>query len=270
MSSVRAYSSSDLFPSSKDTEHPDDSSLQGVPATVKLLLKLIEDEKEASSEEDGNKRMLRVTSIMTILDNVRTRIQNCQSLGNKKEAELRRCKTDLQKPINVPRDKRVYIEPADDKEKLRRELNACLASRKSLEAMCSSLGKEKEIMAAELARKVHELNEVEELVNDLKVQNETLMKKIQECARDHRERRKHSVGGEAIVNAALQERNKALSEQLLKSLEGYKSMKRRLKKRKRKMRQCMPKWRKWGRRSRQDWKGFGASSNGWRLGVKNR
>jgi hypothetical protein len=36
-------------------------------------------------------------------------------------------------------------------------------------------------MAAELARKVHELNETEELVYDLKSQNETLMAKLQAC-----------------------------------------------------------------------------------------
>ncbi|KAJ6949667.1 hypothetical protein NC651_003600 [Populus alba x Populus x berolinensis] len=74
--------------------------------------------------------------------------------GNKKVAQLRRCNTDL----------RPSLAPADQKPD-----------------ESASDGKEREIMAAELARKVHELNETEELVYDLKSQNETLMAKLQAC-----------------------------------------------------------------------------------------
>uniref|UniRef100_A0A5B7BRA2 Uncharacterized protein n=1 Tax=Davidia involucrata TaxID=16924 RepID=A0A5B7BRA2_DAVIN len=229
MSNVRAKSSPALLPSSTATEQDDgSSSLEGVAANVKLLLKLIQDHNEACcKEKNDSRRMLRVAGMMTILDNVRTRIQKCQSFGLKREAELRRCNTDV-RHSHVPRDKRPNEVVTDEKEKLRRELNASLAARKSLEIMCCSLGKEKEIMAAELARKVHESSGMEELISDLKAQNGTLLEKVQECAAEHKEK-KCSSGGEAQANAALQERNKVLSEQVLRSLDGYRSAKRKLK-----------------------------------------
>ncbi|KAA8514871.1 hypothetical protein F0562_018050 [Nyssa sinensis] len=228
MSSARANSSPALLPSSTAIEKHDASTLEGVAANVKLLLKLIQDHNEAcSKEKNDSRRMLRVAGMMTILDNVRTRIQKCQSFGLKiREAELRRCNTDP-RPSHVPRDKRPNELVTDEKEKLRREINASLAARKTLEIMCSSLGKEKEIMAAELARKVQELSGMEELISDLKAQNETLLEKAQECAAEHKE--KKGGGGEAQANAALQERNKVLSEQVLKSLDSYRSVKRKLK-----------------------------------------
>lgn len=226
MHRIRTHSSPELVPSSMDNNQHDDSSLEGVAATVKLLLKLIQDHKEAcAKEQNSSQRMLRVAGMMTILENIRTRIQNCQSFGKKKEAELRRCNTDF-RPSHVPRDKRP-TEPIDEKEKLRRELTGSLAARKSLEVMCSSLGKEREIMTAELARKVHECNEMEELVNDLRAQNKTLLVKVQEYAAEHKEK-KPSSGGDVQANAALQERNNELSEKLLRSLDGYRSAKRRL------------------------------------------
>ncbi|XP_058202084.1 uncharacterized protein LOC131316667 [Rhododendron vialii] len=228
MSRLRANSSPELLPASLDTNQHVDSSLEGVAATVKLLLKLLQDHKEScAKEQNDSRRMLRVAGMMTILDNVKTRIQTCQSFGKKGEkAELRRCNTDLHRPTNVPRDHKKPTEQIDEKEKLRRELNASLAARKSLECMCSSLGKEKEIMAAELARKVHELSGMEELVSDLKAQNENLLGKVQEYALEHKEK-KTCFGGDN--NAALEKRNKELTEKLLRSLEGYKSKSRKLK-----------------------------------------
>ena len=80
-------------------------------------------------------------------------------------------------------------------------------------------------MALELSRKVQELNGMEELINDLKAQNETLLAKVQACAQEHRDKKYGGETQEVVVNAALQERNKALSEQLLKSLDGYRSLK---------------------------------------------
>ncbi|XP_022879356.1 uncharacterized protein LOC111396954 [Olea europaea var. sylvestris] len=228
MSRFRVNSSPELAAPSTSEQYYDDSALEGVAANVKLLLKLIQDHKDACNKEkkDG-RRMLRVATMMTILDNVRTRIQKCQSFGNKtSEVEMWRCNTDL-KPNHVPRDKKQGEPIADEKERLRKELNASLAARKSLEIMCSSLGKEKEIMAAELSRKVHELNGIEELVSDLKAQNESLLEKVQERALDHEERGGNR--GETQGNLDLQERNKVLSEQLLRSLDGYRSMKRKLK-----------------------------------------
>ncbi|KVH85612.1 hypothetical protein Ccrd_025431 [Cynara cardunculus var. scolymus] len=195
-------------------------NLEGVAANVKLLLKLIQDHKNAcKTQRNDGRRMLRVAGMMTILEMVRTRIQKCQSFGTKRSELLK------VSPAQSPKDKRLS-DPImiDEKEKLRRELSASLAARKSLEIMCSGLGKEKEIMMGELAKKAHELAEMEEHINDLKAQNETLLEKVQECAEMHKDEEKETQG-----NMELQERNKSLSKQLLKSLDEYRSMKRKLK-----------------------------------------
>lgn len=113
--------------------------------------------------------------MVKIIEDVKSRIEKCQTSEKKKE--FRRCNTDLRPniPIDVKKPDELVI---DEKEKLRKELNASLAARKSLEVVCSSLGKEKEIIASELARKVQEMNDMEELINDLKVQNEKLSAKV--------------------------------------------------------------------------------------------
>ncbi|KAI3741558.1 hypothetical protein L1987_59232 [Smallanthus sonchifolius] len=181
----------DSIATSTHTQHYyDDAALEGVAANVKLLLKLIQDHKDAcKTQRNDGKRMLRVAGMMTILDMVRTRIQKCQSFGTKR-AELPR-----QSPIQSPKDKRLTESiTGDEKESLKRELNASLAARKSLEVMCSSLGKEKEIMMGELTKKAHD----------------------------------EGKGKETQGTAELQERNKSLSKQLLKSLDEYRSMKRKL------------------------------------------
>lgn len=234
MSQYRANSSPDLdFPGTSKDQRYDDFALQGVAANVKLLLKLIQDHQLACDQDkNDHRRMLRVATMVTILDNAKNRIQKCQSFGLKKpESELRRCNTDLRRNP-IPRDKKtcggpeVEEEADDEKERLRRELSSSLAAQRNLRAMCSSLGKEKQIMEAELSKKVHELSEMEELMNNLKSQNETLRQKVQECLSDHKEKKS---GGEMQVAVHLQERNKALSEQLVRSLDGYRSMKRKLK-----------------------------------------
>ncbi|WOG84932.1 hypothetical protein DCAR_0104117 [Daucus carota subsp. sativus] len=226
---VRAQSSPDL-PDSR--EQYDDAALEVVVANVKLLLKLIEDHKEACKKgQNDRRRMLRVAGMMTVLDNVKDRFQKCQSFGNKRPVAklLTRCNTDIR--VSPPRDRRAgegIID--DDKAKLRKDLHACLVARKSLESMCSSLGKEKEIMAAELARKNYELSEVEQHINDLRAQNRSLLQKVQEFAGDRGDEKGGKGKGKVEGNVGdLQARNKALSEQLLKSVEGYRLMKRKLK-----------------------------------------
>ncbi|KAK6150116.1 hypothetical protein DH2020_017641 [Rehmannia glutinosa] len=180
----------------------DDSALEGVAAHIKLLLKVIQDHKDAcKNEKNDRRRLLRVATIITILDTIKTRIQKCQSFGNKiSQAEM----------------------VVNEKEMLRRQLSASLAARKSLEIMCSSLGKEKEIMSLELSRKVQELSGMEEFINDIKAQNETLVERLQECALKHKDMK-------CVSSLAFQERNNVLSEQLLRSLDGYQLMKRKLK-----------------------------------------
>lgn len=123
--------------------------------------------------------------MMTILDDVRTRLQKCQFSGKKVLPELRRCSTDLRATMSNPPSPRDLSSKKinetlvlDEKEKLRKDLNASYAAQKRLGVMCASLGKEKDIIARELTRKVQELNEMEELVNDLKAQNERLSTKV--------------------------------------------------------------------------------------------
>ncbi|XP_068653989.1 microtubule-associated protein 70-1-like [Aristolochia californica] len=163
--------------------------------------------------------------MISIIDDIRCRIERSIP-PNRKEAVLRRCKTELRR-TPIPKDKKPPEPVNDDCQALRRELSASHEARKSLERMFSSLGKEKEIMAAELARKVQEISCMEEDINDLKVRNERLLQMVQHCAAEHKEQ-KIEVR-ESSGNQALQERNKRLSEQLLKSLDGYRSQKRKMK-----------------------------------------
>lgn len=228
---TRAFSSPELAPSSTSQAIcMEEYSLEGIATNVKLLLKLIQEHNGASTNDD--RKMQRIAGMIAILDDVKSRIEKSQS-ARKRLAELRRCNTELRPSrAPTPRDRKPQESAAssdDNNEKLRKQLSASLSARKSLEIMCSSLGKEKEIMACELARKVHELSGMEELVNDLKAQNDTLLAKLQShAAAEHKEKRT-SGGGEAQGNAALQDRNKALSEQLLKSLDSYRSLKRKYK-----------------------------------------
>ncbi|KAL1288904.1 hypothetical protein HN51_057362 [Arachis hypogaea] len=224
MDRPRAHSSPHLVssPSSNNAERPqpqEDCNLEGITTNVRLLLKLIQDHNGASMKENEERKVHRVNGIMSILDEVRSRIQRIQT-STKKKAELRRCNTDLRPTIPTSNDKRQPDLPIDEKERLRRELNASFMARQSLQAMCASLGKEKQIMASELARKAQELAEMEELLVDLKTQNNMLAEKLYACSSE-----KKSNDAEIEGNIALQERNRALTEQLHKSLDAYRSLK---------------------------------------------
>ncbi|GMH01449.1 hypothetical protein Nepgr_003288 [Nepenthes gracilis] len=220
MSNVRASSSPELVPMSIDTIN--DSSLEGVATNVKLLLKLIQDHQEACDKGNDDRKAQRVAGIISILDNVKARMQKTLQ----KKPELRRCYTEMKAKPVVPRDREEEPQLVDDeKERLRRELHNGFAAQKQLGVMLSTLGKEKEIIARELARKVQELNEMEELVNGLRAQNEKLSAKVKAWAA---EKQKKTGQGEARLNSALQEQNKCMSEQLFKSLESLKALKRKL------------------------------------------
>jgi chromosome segregation ATPase len=188
-------------------------------------LKLIQDHNGATTKDNDERKFHRMNGMMSLLDEVRTRVQKVQT-STKKRAELRRCNTDLRP--NIPKDKRAPDVPTDEKDRLKKELNASLVARQSLQAMCSSLRKEKQIMASELARKAQELTELEELVEALKSQNETLVGRLHAYNSEQKEK-KSSSGVEMEGSIVLQERNKALSEQLQKSIDGYRSLKRKLK-----------------------------------------
>ncbi|KAM7260146.1 hypothetical protein ACFE04_015887 [Oxalis oulophora] len=207
-------------------EHIEDSGLGGVTTNVKLLLKLLHDHQDACSRDNNDRRTQRVAGIMTILEDVKSRIQKSESFGKQKRmAELRRCNTDL-RPNRAPnpREKKHNESTTDEKEALKRHLSASMQARKSLEVMCSSLGKEKEIMASELAKRALELDEMEEIIGELKSQNQTLSAKVQAFAAEQSQKR--VVVGETPGNLALRDRNKALSQQLLRSLDEYRTLKR--------------------------------------------
>ena len=225
MDHKRTLSSPQLNASStSNNEKPEEVSMEGLATNVRLLLKLIQDHNGATTKDNDERKFHRVNGMMFLLDEVRSRVQKVQS-STKRRAELRRCNTDLW--TNIPKDKRAPDLPTDEKERLRKELNASLVARQSLQAMCSSLGKEKQIMATELAKKAQELSELEQLIDDLKTQNDMLMGKLHACSSEQKENQ--SGGMEMEGNIVLQEHNNALSEQLQKTIDGYKSLKRKLK-----------------------------------------
>ncbi|XP_068655910.1 uncharacterized protein [Aristolochia californica] len=202
-----------------------DSFLEGLSANVKLLLKLIQEHNEACRRDESTRISQRIAGMISIIDNIRSRIEKSIPPG-RKDAVLRRCNTELRRnPLT--KDKKPSEPVNDDSQALRRELSTSHESRKSLERMFSSLGKEKEIMAAELARKVQQISCMEQDIGDLKAQNKKLLQMVQHCAAEHKEQ-KNEVR-ESSGNQALQERNKTLSEQLLKLLDGYRSLKKKQK-----------------------------------------
>ena len=223
---IRVFTSPQINASStSNNEQTEEFGMQGLATNVRLLLKLIQDHNGSTTKDNDERKFHRVNGMMFLLDEVRSRVQKVQS-STKKRAELRRCNTDIRP--NTPNDKKAPDVAIDEKEILRKELNASLVARQSLQAMCSSFGKEKQIMASELARKAQELSELEELIDDLKTQNDMLMGKLHACNSEQKEK-KSSSGGQMEGNMVLQERNKALSEQLQKSIDGYRSLKRKLK-----------------------------------------
>ncbi|KAK7303082.1 hypothetical protein RJT34_13981 [Clitoria ternatea] len=225
MDHVRAYSSPHFLTSSTISDAPpeEECGLEGLATNVKLLLKLIHDHNGSGPKENDERKFHRVNGMMFILDEARSRVQKIQS-STKRRAELRRCNSDLRPNIPNGKEKRPNDVPIDEKERLKKELNASLVARQSLQAMCSSLGKEKQIMAAELARKAQELTELEDFIGDLKAQNDMLMEKLHACSSEQ----KKSSAGEMECNVVLEERNKALAEQLQRSIDGYRSLKRKV------------------------------------------
>lgn len=199
--------------------------ISGIAANVKLLLKLIQDHNDPCNKDDGDRKSHRVAGMITIIDDVKSRIEKSQA-PLVKRAQLRRCNTELRRTPIQNKDRKSQESIQEENERLRRELTMTVASRKSLERMFSSLGKEKEMIAAELALKVHELSDMEEHLNDLKAQNEKLLAKVQACAAEHKDSMVLKV--EVPDIKPLQERNNVLSEQLLRSMEGCRVLKRSL------------------------------------------
>ncbi|KAJ0963205.1 hypothetical protein J5N97_028327 [Dioscorea zingiberensis] len=93
MTKPRVHSFPDLFPLTAHPDRQDDSSLEGVTTNVKLLLKLLYDHCDISKEDDGRKPQ-RVAGMITILDDVKARIEKSQ-LANKRAAQLPMAKPGL-------------------------------------------------------------------------------------------------------------------------------------------------------------------------------
>lgn len=109
--------------------------------------------------------------------------------------------------------------------KLKKQLSAKATELKNLQIMFSSLGKEKEVMTAELALKARILADMEEHLNDLKEQNKTLSNKLISFSRERKSKTTQMQGTITL----LQNRDKLLAEQLLKSSEACRALKRKLK-----------------------------------------
>lgn len=183
---------------------------------MKLLYKLVQDHSgpsKGAAAADDSRRQHRVAGILTLLDDIKSRVHQSNLAAphhhhHRAAAELRRCNTDLRRNGGGGGDKKPQPmpsmpptrpqDPAEEAQRLRRELAATMAARKSLERMFTSLGKEKEMIAAELARKVQELDDAEEAVGDLRSQNERLLDKVKACVAEHKAVAK-SVGGDAQV-----------------------------------------------------------------------
>ncbi|KAK8954599.1 hypothetical protein KSP39_PZI002914 [Platanthera zijinensis] len=210
--------------------HADDSAtLEGVTEKVELIFKLLK-KHNATGKEDGGRMPRSLAEILGILDDVRSRIELCSQLSGRRNAELRRCKTDILRG-NAPTSPTSICYPAEENQKLRRELAASMAARKSLESMFAGLGREKEMIAGELACKVQELRCAEEVAADLCAENKMLSDKVRACAAEHRwcGGDGSGAGREEAVVREMQGRNRELEEQLLGSLERYKKAKKGLK-----------------------------------------
>ena len=138
-----------------------------------------------------------------------------------RKAELRRCNTDLRRG-----EERRPETAAEEIQRLRKELTASLAAQKGLEIILSGLKEEKKYIKEELARSSRALQDIKEHLSEVEAQNEMLLSKVNLCVSEHKEK---SWLGREQGERSLHERNKALSEQLLRVLDGYRNMKRKIK-----------------------------------------
>ncbi|XP_020595286.1 uncharacterized protein LOC110035392 [Phalaenopsis equestris] len=210
------------------TQSGDGINLEGVITNIKQILEILEALKEFSKVEDNPKSSTNTTKIqqnlhvrspylinflyvLNMLDDIRSRIKHF----------LHRCGHDRTHSNGLsPRSPkpRPFTTSADENQKLRCELSASLTARRSLERMFSSLGQEKEMIATELARKVQEVHDMEELVSDLRAYNNKLTEKLNDW-------RQAGIDGGLME---MKERNRELSEKFLKVLDECKMAKRRL------------------------------------------
>ncbi|CAA7408898.1 unnamed protein product [Spirodela intermedia] len=180
-----------------------------------------------------------MAGILCVLDEVTSGLERFHAPARRRKAELRRCSTDLCRSGEPPtaglqlgKDRGLpETTTVEENQRLRKELSASLTMQKNLQKMFSNQGKEKEIMGGELARKAQELQDIEEHLSDVKAQNERLLEKVRLCATEHKEKKSRG-GGDAPPAACEQyliDRNNTLSEQLIRTLDGYRALKRKVK-----------------------------------------
>eukprot|EP01018_Ginkgo_biloba_P005046 Gb_06337 [translate_table: standard] len=160
------------------------------------------------------------------IEDLQQALLNSQSENTRLTDENQRCKEEY--AVVNKRSKNLQAELAltrQKNQKLRKELSTKVTELQNLGVMFSSLGKEKEMIAAELLLKVSVLGGMEEDLNDLKERNRILSNKLEAYARQHKAKIRDLQGTVAV----LQDRNKILSDQLLKSLEGCRALKRKVK-----------------------------------------
>ncbi|CAA6671778.1 unnamed protein product [Spirodela intermedia] len=198
MSNLRAGSSPDFLPSSDTDLLDDDLVLQGAASKVRLLLKLVQD-----YEADLGKAQCSMAGILCVLDEVTSGLERFHAPARRRKAELRRCSTDLcrsgEPPLQASTGKGPGLPETttvEENQRLRKELSASLTMQKNLQKI-----------------KAQELQDIEEHLSDVKAQNERLLEKVRLSA----------------CEQYLIDRNNTLSEQLIRTLDGYRALKRKVK-----------------------------------------
>lgn len=175
----------------------------GVVTQLKLLLKIIEDHKEAirNNRNDGRKR-LRVATMLTILENIRLGIQRCQFKTKTTETDLGPSSSSNS---DGEQHQRRYT-GEDEIEMLRKKLQAMSEVRKNLELSCANLADDKKRIAIELAKTTHLIKETEERINDLKPHNKILAIKVKKCQCEHKNKRRYCYRGFRSAASLLKEK----------------------------------------------------------------
>lgn len=187
---------------------------------MRLLLKIIEEHKVATNNNrNDGKKMLRAATMMTILENIRLKIQSShpfQVEGAEKDL-IRRCSSNSdfqQKDVGGGGDNHDHhIVPIDEeRDRLRKSLDSSLAQRRSLEIFFTNLLKQRDMMSNELSKKVNLMNGMEEFVQELEAENQSLSDKVRKCVSLH-STEEYDTKDEDYIQL-LREKNRALSNDL--------------------------------------------------------
>lgn len=194
---------------------------------MRLLLKIIEEHKVATNNNiNDGKKMLRAATMMTILENIRLKIQSSHpfQIEGAEKILIRRCSSNSdfqQKDVGGGSGSSSgggdnhdhHIVPIDEeRDRLRKSLDSSLAQRRSLEIFFTNLRKERDMMSNELSKKVNLMNGMEEFVQELEAENQSFSVKVRECVFLHGTEESDTKDVDNIVQ--LREKNRALSNDL--------------------------------------------------------